>query len=883
MKRLKLGIFASFLALALSFGPSAGAAGIDDGSNLPGLGKVRDAWSRTIHPENIWSRIESTNNAGNQVTHLIDFNIHKQTLIPQVVYGSHVYGLNTLGSMVKTYEDMGYKVVFAINGDSFFGNGTPKGTMIKDGIIESTGASYLTSLGFDYDGKTVYGNPKIQVSAYIGNDRVPLSQINTERGANVDPAYILTDSFGTTTKSTKAGVEVVVNVKTSGYKGLKVNQTIEGTVDKVYRVGDNGNGNATPIKKGQVVLTTNKNGKFYSTLSGAKAGQKVTISVSSLDTENNWAKVRDAIGVFRPLREDGDNTKRAGETDIHPRTTVALRDDGFFRIMENDGRMGSAQGLSYQDNVNFLNVAGFDDIMAFDGGGSSTVYITLPGYDKAQRVNNPSDGSERRIGNALLFVKAKEEPTGIDVLHLYPKSQARTELVMDAGTSIPIEVRGTDADYDPIAIDPAQVVFKSDLGHGSGGVFYAGPTPGIGHITGVYPNDAQGRLRLKVNNQIVSISYGPGSISLAPGGETKLEIMADIPKRSYVLENPALTFEVSNPDLGSVSSNGVFKSSGLEGDGAILVSFGDKTLTIPLKVRAPKEIGRISGDNRYSTASAIGAKFEKSSHVLLANSGNFPDALVASVLADQLGAPILLSDGKTLAPETQKSIEALGASHITILGGPGSISGELGDALKAKGYRVERISGDNRYETAIRIGEKIDPQGLVYLASGENYPDALSITSLATKTNSPIILTGKESLPKASLDYILNKGIKKVVIAGGEGAVSKAVENTLRAKGITVERIAGANRYETSAKIARAAYPPANGYLISNGQGYIDALTAGPLAARWDRPILLVESKTLPQAAKDLLGQAAADKVTIIGGVNSVSDSVKGQIGALVK
>ena len=883
LNKIKLGILTLTISLALALQVNVKASGIDDGTNLGGLGTVSDAWSRSIYPSNTWSRITSKNSSGNQITHLLDFNINDQELKPVVTYGDYIYGLDTLGSLVRAYEDKGYKVAFAINGDSFFADGTPKGTMIKDGIIESTGGSYLTSLGFDHNNRIIYGNPQIHTSAWIGGKRIPISQINTERGTKYAPAYLLTDSFASTTKSTTRGVEAVINVTSPGYKGLRVNTSAVGTVEKLYHVDNNSNGNTTPIKPGQIVLTAHNASLWYRDISSLRPGETVTISTVSKDKENNWENVRNAIGVFRPLKEKGSLTPRASETDVHPRTTVAFRKDGFFRIMENDGRMESARGLSYRDCVNFLNIAGFENVLAFDGGGSSTFYVNLPGMPQAQILNKPSDGSERRIANALLFIKERQDGQTCEVLHLYPRSQHRTEVTMNAGTSIGVDVKGTDAKYNPATIDTSQVTYDSEYGSGRGNTFYAGPNAGDGYIIGKYPNGASGSLRLRVINNIKSLSYPGEKIEIAPGASQQIQIQANIPKSSYILENKYLEYELTDPELGEINSDGLFISSGKHGQANIIAKFGDHTREIPIIIKSEKEIKRLSGDNRFATAASIASKFEISSSAILASSSNFPDALVASVLAKQIQAPILLTDGTSIGQETLASLERLGVENIYILGGTNSISGPVGDSLRDMGYKVERIHGSSRYQTAVKIAEKIPSNGQAYLASGENYPDALSLTSLAARENSPILLVGKNILANETLAYLRANNISKIIIAGGPGAISQELEDTLASKGINVERIWGENRYETSAKIAKLAYPPENGFIIANGNHYVDALTAGPLTSYWSRSIVLVQPDQLPDQIEGLLKNAKAENVTIIGGKNSVSDLVKARIENLVK
>ena len=874
-KRLKLLVLGS-IVLGLSLGLRARASGIDDGTQLGGLGRVKDAWSRVLDQGINYSRIDSTNYSGNQITHMIDLNTNEYGLKPVVSYGPSVMGFRNLESHVRSYEDMGYRVVFAINGDSFFGTGTPKGVMIKDGIIHSTGASYLTSLGFDENNQPVYGNPGLGVRVDIAGTNIPISEINTARGKDQRPAYLLTPSFASSTRTTAKGIEVLVKMDDEGFMGPRVNSTSTGRVVGVYKEGAKPSNNQVSLKKGHALITVGPGSPQFSKLANAKEGQEVRLIVVG---SKRWDNVRDALGVFRPIKENGKYTNRAKATDIQPRTTVALKKDGSFRIMENDGRLRSARGLSYKDLVDFLSIGSYDTILAFDGGGSSTIYTTKPGYDKAARLNTPSDGRERGLGNALLFVRKREKGQSADRLHIYPDGYAKNELTMDIGKKIYLDTKATDNAYNTADIDISQLVYESDLGHGRGDWFLA-EKQGDSMIRASYPSGARGSIKLRVVNRVGALTAQPQALKLAPGQSFDLKIMAKAGNESYSPHLSMVTFENSSPDL-LYFKNG--KGQALaEGSGVITASFAGKTIDIGFEIKEEKVIARYEGENRYKTAAKIAERFGQADTVLLAKSDSFPDALVASSLADKYRAPILLTDGNSLAPETKDAMASLGAKRVIVLGGANSISQDLEDSLKSNGLEVQRLAGDNRYQTARLIASQVETKGHIYLASGENYPDALAITGLAAKTKDPILLTPKAGLAREVRDFIGEKSITSITIAGGPGAISPAVEEDLRNMGLEVTRISGSNRYETSAKISAMAYPKERGMIIASGEGFIDALAAGPLAALTQRPIVLSSKSALDPSVRDLLKGSPRDRTIMIGGTNTLDQNLKSQIQGLV-
>lgn len=200
--------------------------------------------------------------------------------------------------------------------------------------------------------------------------------------------------------------------------------------------------------------------------------------------------------------------------------------------------------------------------------------------------------------------------------------------------------------------------------------------------------------------------------------------------------------------------------------------------------------------------------------------------------------------------------------------------------------KINRFEGDNRYKTAIIASQNAYPSGAstVILASGENFPDALSGSVLAYRRNAPLLITRKASIDNDVLTEISRLEAKKVFILGGPEAVSEAVANKLRARGLTVERIAGNNRYATATKIAQTVGMNATREVfLVNAHFYADALSIGPVAARRGIPILLTGTASLNQETKKYLIDNRVSQVTIIGGESAVSRAVENELKRFVK
>lgn len=183
-----------------------------------------------------------------------------------------------------------------------------------------------------------------------------------------------------------------------------------------------------------------------------------------------------------------------------------------------------------------------------------------------------------------------------------------------------------------------------------------------------------------------------------------------------------------------------------------------------------KNISRIAGENRYDTCQKIFNHAKKKS-LILASGEKFPDALATSSILDQAG--LLLTKSGQLPSEVQAAIEALKHDSFLIVGGENSVQEGLASGIANQFQYAShtRISGNNRYETSTKIGDRL-VSSTVILASGENFPDALAASTLAQKIKAPILLVSKDKIDQSVIDYFKNHNIKKVLVVGGQLSIS---------------------------------------------------------------------------------------------------------------
>ena len=305
------------------------------------------------------------------------------------------------------------------------------------------------------------------------------------------------------------------------------------------------------------------------------------------------------------------------------------------------------------------------------------------------------------------------------------------------------------------------------------------------------------------------------------------------------------------------------------------IADSDKSLSA---IFYPLSSQRIAGDNRYHTAASISKTGwpNGSDVVLLASGQNFPDALAGVPLAYHLDCPIILTPPGNLDSYAKKEIERLGSTHVIILGGPGAVSDDVQTELKDIAKKVERIGGNNRYETAVEIANKLSEHvefDTAFITYGHNFPDALAAASYAAMSGAPILLTDSNSLPESISQAIGNIGIEETVVVGGSSVITDNVLKQLPAP----VRIAGSNRYETAYRLAETYFPDhVDELFIATGLDFPDALAGSMLTARQNSGMLLVPGalETANYQVVDFIVSREITSITIFGGNSAVSSNL---------
>lgn len=194
---------------------------------------------------------------------------------------------------------------------------------------------------------------------------------------------------------------------------------------------------------------------------------------------------------------------------------------------------------------------------------------------------------------------------------------------------------------------------------------------------------------------------------------------------------------------------------------------------------------------------------------------------------------------------------------------------------------VDRVLGQDRYSTASELAVEEFPDGVdtVYVASGLAFPDALAGGALAGSDEAPVLLTRPDMLPAATRMALQQLGPDSIIVLGGEGAVNGDVATAL-GEYADIERLAGANRYETAVGVSQAQEADSDIVFLASGKDYPDALAAAAAAGMEDSSVLLTRSDLLPSATSAELERLSPETVYVIGGEGAVSAEVATAAGA---
>lgn len=305
---------------------------------------------------------------------------------------------------------------------------------------------------------------------------------------------------------------------------------------------------------------------------------------------------------------------------------------------------------------------------------------------------------------------------------------------------------------------------------------------------------------------------------------------------------------------------------------------------------------RIDGTDRYSTAASLTTTYRPFGQynpdwpdwsgtvgtVYVATGLAHADALGAGPAAATAGGPVLLTPPDSLPDHVRNALDRLNPERIVVVGGKQAVSDTVLGQLAPFSRRVERLAGTDRYATAAAIAldeftpDQSQSTPVVFIADGIGFADALAGGAVAAGMGAPLLLTAPGALPAATATALTALRPSKIVVLGGEAAVSSAVTDQLAGYSTApVQRVAGTDRYDTSVKIAQEFLPAAGTIYLATGASFADALAAVPVAGLNRAALLLSRRDCLPRPVHlEISRLGPTQDPWIVGGTAALSEQM---------
>lgn len=348
-------------------------------------------------------------------------------------------------------------------------------------------------------------------------------------------------------------------------------------------------------------------------------------------------------------------------------------------------------------------------------------------------------------------------------------------------------------------------------------------------------------------------------LSLEPGtGEVGPALVEGCEFDGHFVKDGAASFYISRPNV-IVRNNFFYLDAPSDDGGGIRLMSPEKGLPLKgIEITGNQFIGNVAIDN------PMGLPLEKEAVVIKGNDfSKAEEVLPTKEKNKELG---------TISPKEAFMAQENFWGMLKTAEVMADTSKELKEIPKVPIMRlVSQFDGETRFETATNIARRLYRQGAetVILARADDVSDSVSAVPLAEEMKAPILLTQPNELHEAVAKEIkrLQPNGGKVILMGGEVALSKAVEEAVVKNGGKVERVAGANRAATAVETAKKlkGMDKAKEFVLVDGADWQPDLIAGPVAAEVDGATLLTNGDQMAPETAAFLKEHAAVKVTAIG------------------
>ncbi|GAC1498535.1 MAG: hypothetical protein NVS1B14_01600 [Vulcanimicrobiaceae bacterium] len=527
----------------------------------------------TVAPGIQYAQYDVTTRDGPLVVHVVKVGVQRADVRVDTVLANDV-----LRSTGETTASMAARTgaVAGINGDYFdIGNtNEPFGIVVRSGHLLRTpnvhGAFALTR-----DKRVSISPISFAATATIGSAELPLQNVNVWPPPGGGLA-LLTPEFG--------AVPVTPGITVISLAPLDISPSQMGR----YRVTET-----------QPAQTHREYALAMSTDAVDQAGTPQPGDVITLrQQDESLAGVRAAMGGGPMLLRNGTRVEERdapaaaeGRTRI-PISAAARGGDGALLLVQVDGREPfHSIGLSRPEFTSLVIALGAQDAVSFDGGGSSAIVARRPGDRNAVLRNEPSDGSERRVGDGLfVFSDAPVGPPSNLVVRP-PAIRALT------GASVRLWTAVTDAAEHPISVPALGLQFAISppgLGEVRADVFTAyRPGSGVLHVR---RGTTRADIPLEVVDRVARIVVRPDRVNLETGKSVQLFAQAYDTHGFAIALPPRLPWRAQT---GTIRDDGTFVAG--ERDSVVSVRLGDAVASQRITVGQHDAEFQMGGSWRFTS------------------------------------------------------------------------------------------------------------------------------------------------------------------------------------------------------------------------------------------------------------------------------------------
>ena len=498
------------------------------------------------------------------------------SVTPIVTYGDYTTATSTVSAAAKRLEEQGLRVVAGINGDYYDTlNGAPLGTVMTGGVLRVASVSNY-AVGFRADGTAILGAPALAMQVESANTSFSIAAVNQVR-YSYGGIYLYTYDFNArrSTGTNAAGYDVVCSAVDGR---LSIGESLTLTVDEILPEATD-----TAVPEGKYVLTANllSGEENLALLRALAVGDTLTVTVRAAD--EGWNDVDYMIGALYQLVENGKVCKGL-EAGAAPRTAIGQKADGSLVLYTIDGRRkGYSIGASLTQVAQRMIELGCVTALSLDGGGSTTLCVTLPEDSNAGVFNTPSEGSLRAVTNHI-FLVASNEPSGT-LDHIALRTESGRVL---AGAQVLLRAAAIDTNYLPM---DKEVSIASDRGSVRtdelGNTVLTAPKTAGTVTVGAKVGGKYTTAELRVIETPDEIRLGKSGtlteLRVSPGASVELTAQAYQNHLSLLAQNSCFTWTTEG-GVGTVDENGVFTAAGHAAYGSLTVRAGETTRTIPVYV-----------------------------------------------------------------------------------------------------------------------------------------------------------------------------------------------------------------------------------------------------------------------------------------------------------